>query len=38
MAQLVSSRLYCLQEGRVTLSGPSGDLTREQISRAYFGI
>jgi branched-chain amino acid transport system ATP-binding protein len=38
MAQLVSSRLYCMQEGRVTLSGPSGDLTREQISQAYFGV
>jgi branched-chain amino acid transport system ATP-binding protein len=38
MAQLVSSRLYCLQEGRVTLSGPSGDLSREQISQAYFGV
>jgi branched-chain amino acid transport system ATP-binding protein len=38
MAQLVSSRLYCLQEGRVTLSGPSRALTREQISRAYFGV
>jgi branched-chain amino acid transport system ATP-binding protein len=38
MAQLVSSRLYCMQEGRVTLSGLSGDLTREQISQAYFGV
>jgi branched-chain amino acid transport system ATP-binding protein len=38
MAQLVSSRLYCMQEGRVTLSGPSGDLTRGQISQAYFGV
>jgi branched-chain amino acid transport system ATP-binding protein len=38
MAQLVSTRLYCMQEGRVTLSGPSGDLTREQISQAYFGV
>ena len=38
MAQLVSSRLYCMQEGRVTLSGRSGDLTRDQISRAYFGV
>jgi branched-chain amino acid transport system ATP-binding protein len=38
MAQLVSSRLYCMQEGRVTLSGSSSDLTREQISRAYFGL
>jgi branched-chain amino acid transport system ATP-binding protein len=38
MAQLVSSRLYCLQEGRVTLSGASRELTREQISQAYFGL
>jgi branched-chain amino acid transport system ATP-binding protein len=38
MAQLVSSRLYCLQEGRVTLSGRSGEVTREQISQAYFGL
>jgi branched-chain amino acid transport system ATP-binding protein len=38
VAQRVSRRLYCMQEGRVTLSGPSGELTREQISQAYFGI
>lgn len=38
MAQLVSSRLYCLQEGRVTLSGASNEVTREQISQAYFGV
>jgi branched-chain amino acid transport system ATP-binding protein len=38
MAQLVSSRLYCMQEGRVTLSGLSGHLTRAQISQAYFGV
>jgi len=38
MAQKVSSRLYCLQEGRVTLSGASSALTREQISDAYFGV
>lgn len=38
VAQRVSSRLYCLQEGRVTLAGPSSELTREQISRAYFGV
>lgn len=37
-AQRVSSRLYCLQEGRVTLTGASGALTREQISEAYFGV
>lgn len=37
-AQRVSSRLYCLQEGRVTLTGASSTLTREQISEAYFGV
>jgi len=38
VAKRVSSRLYCLQEGRVTLTGPSSELTREQISQAYFGV
>jgi branched-chain amino acid transport system ATP-binding protein len=38
MAQRVSQRIYCLQEGRVSLSGGSGVLTREQISQAYFGV
>jgi branched-chain amino acid transport system ATP-binding protein len=38
MAQLVSQRIYCFQEGRVSLEGRSGDLTREQISQAYFGV
>ena len=38
VAQQVSSRLYCLQEGRVTLTGASDELSREQISQAYFGI
>jgi branched-chain amino acid transport system ATP-binding protein len=33
----VSSRVYCLQEGRVSLEGRSGDVTREAISHAYFG-
>lgn len=34
----VSSRVYCLQEGRVSLSGASDTVSREDISRAYFGI
>ncbi len=34
----VSSRFYCLQEGRVSLHGSSGEVPREAISRAYFGI
>lgn len=38
VAQRVSSRLYCLQEGRVTLTGRSDEVSREQISQAYFGI
>lgn len=38
MAQRVSKRIYCLQEGRVSLQGHSDALTREQISQAYFGL
>lgn len=38
LARQVSQRLYCLQEGRVSLQGASADLSREQISKAYFGI
>ena len=38
MAQRVSQRIYCFQEGRVSLQGASGELTREQISQAYFGL
>ncbi len=34
----VSSRVYCLQEGRVSLEGLSADVTRDEIGRAYFGI
>lgn len=34
----VSSRAYCLQEGRVSLEGASDAVSREEISRAYFGI
>jgi branched-chain amino acid transport system ATP-binding protein len=38
LAMRVSSRIYCFQEGRVSLAGRSGDLTRDQVSRAYFGV
>jgi len=38
VAQRVSQRVVCLQEGRVSLEGSSDALTREQISRAYFGV
>lgn len=37
-ARHVSQRLYCFQEGLVSLQGISSDLTREQISLAYFGV
>ncbi len=33
-----STQVYCLQEGRVALQGDAGDLTRERISAAYFGV
>lgn len=38
VAQRVSQRLYCFQEGRVSLQGASDGFTREQISAAYFGV
>lgn len=37
LAQQASDRLYCLLEGRVTLTGASAAVTREAISQAYFG-
>jgi branched-chain amino acid transport system ATP-binding protein len=33
----LADRAYCLQEGRVTLNGPTNDLTKQQIHEAYFG-
>ena len=38
LAQSVSQRVYCFQEGRVSLQGASSTLTRAEISQAYFGI
>lgn len=37
-ALAVSARFYCLQEGRVSLEGPSDGVTREAIAAAYFGM
>ncbi|WP_299550481.1 ABC transporter ATP-binding protein [uncultured Tateyamaria sp.] len=34
----VSSRVFCLQEGRVSLSGKTDHVTRDQITVAYFGV
>ncbi|MBK6713854.1 MAG: ABC transporter ATP-binding protein [Burkholderiales bacterium] len=36
-AQRVADRIYCFQEGRVSLTGAADALTREQIADAYFG-
>lgn len=37
-ALAVSQRVYCLQEGRVSLTGATGEVTREAITAAYFGV
>ncbi|MDA7984010.1 MAG: ABC transporter ATP-binding protein [Alphaproteobacteria bacterium] len=37
-AMKVSDRVYCMMEGRVTLSGAPGDLGRDEIHDAYFGV
>lgn len=34
----VATRVYCMQEGRISLEGRSDELSREQISAAYFGV
>ncbi len=36
-AMAVADRVYCFQEGRVSLAGRPSELTREQIHTAYFG-
>ena len=37
-ALLAAERVYCFQEGRVSLSGRAAELSRERISQAYFGL
>lgn len=37
-ALAVSSRVYCLQEGRISLEAASDTVSREKISHAYFGV
>ena len=36
-ALAVADWVYCFQEGRVALSGPANELSKEQIHEAYFG-
>lgn len=37
-AMEVSDRMYCLSEGHVALTGATDSVTRDEISRAYFGM
>jgi branched-chain amino acid transport system ATP-binding protein len=37
-AMTVADRLYCFQEGRVTLSGRPEDLSKNAVHAAYFGL
>jgi branched-chain amino acid transport system ATP-binding protein len=34
----ISTRVACMLEGRIVLEGPTADLTRDQITQAYFGL
>jgi branched-chain amino acid transport system ATP-binding protein len=34
----VADRVVCMLEGRLVLEGARGELTREQITEAYFGL
>jgi branched-chain amino acid transport system ATP-binding protein len=33
----IADRVYCFQEGKISLTGKPEDLTKEQIATAYFG-
>lgn len=37
-ALAVADRFYCLLEGRIALTGTPRDVTKEQITEAYFGM
>jgi branched-chain amino acid transport system ATP-binding protein len=37
-AAAVADRVVCMLEGRLVLEGAAGELTREQITEAYFGL
>ena len=34
----VAGRVLCMLEGRIVLEGRTADLTREQVTQAYFGV
>ncbi len=37
-AMRVADRVLCVLEGRIVLEGPSAQLSREQVTAAYFGV
>jgi branched-chain amino acid transport system ATP-binding protein len=37
-AMAVAQRVICMLEGRIVLEGAARDLTREQVTEAYFGL
>jgi len=37
-ALAVADRIYCFQEGRVSLEGKPGEVSKDEIKTAYFGI
>ena len=37
-AMSVADRVVCMLEGRIVLEGARGELTREQVTEAYFGL
>jgi branched-chain amino acid transport system ATP-binding protein len=37
-AMRVADRVLCMLEGRIVLEGDRGELTREQVTEAYFGL
>ena len=37
-ALAVSDRAYCIQEGRISLTGKSDGLSRKAVNEAYFGV
>lgn len=38
LAQRCADRVYCMLEGRITLSGKTSEISRQQIIDAYFGV
>jgi branched-chain amino acid transport system ATP-binding protein len=34
----VADRIYCMMEGRISLTGKPSEITREQVHAAYFGV